>query len=106
MTVKDTYTLPLIEGCLDTLAGSLLFSKLDANAAYWQIKVIPKDGEKTVFITKNGLFEFTRMELGLCNAPATFARDINHVLYQFNWKIALAFLVRILGESTRVHLDN
>lgn len=104
--VKDTYPLPLEECLVGTLAGYLLFSKLDANAAYWQIKVNPKDWNKTAFITKYGLFEFTRIKFGLCNAPATFARDINHVLYQFNWKIALGFLVRILGESTRVHLDN
>lgn len=52
VTVKDTYPLPLIEECLDTLAGNLWFSKLDANAAYWQIKVNPKDRKKTAFITK------------------------------------------------------
>lgn len=108
VTVKDTYPLPLIEECLDTLAGNLWFSKLDANAAYWQIKVNPEDRKKTAFITKYGLFEFTRMGFGLCNAPATFARAINLVLHRLNWKIALAFLddVLILGESTQAHLDN
>lgn len=55
-----------------------------------------------------GLFEFTRMGFGLCNAPVTFARAINLVLNRLNWKIALAFLdnVLILGESTRAHLDH
>lgn len=43
VTVKDTYPLPLIEECLDTLVGNLWFLKLDANAAYWQIKVNPDD---------------------------------------------------------------
>ena len=61
VSVKDTYPLTLIEECLDTLAGNLWFSKLDANAAYWQIKVNPEDRKKTAFITKYGLFEFTRI---------------------------------------------
>ena len=52
VTIKDTYPLPLIEECLDTLAGSQWFSKLNANAAYWQIKIYPEDRKKTVFITK------------------------------------------------------
>ena len=30
VTIKDTYPLPLIEECLDTLAGNHWFSKLDA----------------------------------------------------------------------------
>ena len=34
VTINDTYPLPLIEECLDTLAGNQWFSKLDANAAY------------------------------------------------------------------------
>ena len=52
VTIKDTYPLPLIEECLDTLAGNQWFSKHDANAAYWQIKIHPEDRKKTVFITK------------------------------------------------------
>ena len=35
VTIKDTYPLPLIEECLDTLAGNQWFWKLDANAADW-----------------------------------------------------------------------
>jgi hypothetical protein len=108
VTIKDTYPLPLIEECLDTLVGNQWFSKLDANAAYWQINIHPDDQKKTAFITKYGLFEFVRMGFGLCNAPATFARVINMVLNQLNWKIALAFLddVLILGTSARGHLEN
>ena len=52
VTIKDTYPLPLIEECLDTRAGNQWFSKLDANAAYWQIKIHPEDRKKTVFKTK------------------------------------------------------
>ena len=108
VTIKDSYPLPLIEECMDTLAGNKWFSKLDANAAYWQIKVHPDDRKKTAFITKYGLFEFTRMGFGLCNAPATFARAINLVLHRLNWKIALAFLddVLVLGKTPQDHLTN
>jgi len=39
VTVKDVFPLPLIDDCLDTLAGSVWFSKLDANSAYWQVNI-------------------------------------------------------------------
>ncbi|XP_052681414.1 uncharacterized protein LOC128162302 [Crassostrea angulata] len=48
VTVIYTYPFPLIEECLNTLAGNLWFSKLDANAAYWQIKVSPRIGKDYV----------------------------------------------------------
>ena len=76
VTVKDTYLLPLIEECLYTLAGNQWFSKLDTNPACWQIKINPKYCKKTAFILKYGLFEFTQMGFGLCNAPATTLKDL------------------------------
>ena len=108
VTVKDVYPLPLIEECMDSLAGNVWFSKLDANLAYWQVHVAPEDRKKTAFITKYGLFEFTRMGFGLCNAPATFARAMNIVLRGLNWKIILAFLddMVVLGRSATEHVEN
>ena len=38
-TIKGTFLLRIIEDCLDTLAGNVWFSKLDANSAYWQVLV-------------------------------------------------------------------
>lgn len=42
-TVKDTFTQPIIEDCLNTLAGTVWFLKLDANSAYRQALVNPED---------------------------------------------------------------
>ncbi len=78
--MKDVFPLLLVNDCLDTLAGSVWFSKLDANSAYWQIKVKADDQRKTAFITKYGLYENCKMGFGLCNAAATYSRVINLVL--------------------------
>jgi hypothetical protein len=50
-----------VDECLDTLAGNVWYSKLDANSTYWQVKIKPEDCSKTAFITKYGLFELARM---------------------------------------------
>ena len=108
VTKKDVYPLPCMEECLDTLSGNVWFSKLDANSAYWQVRLKEEDREKTAFITKHGLYEFVRMGFGLCNAPATFSRVMNLVLRGLNWDIALAFLddVVVLGSSFTDHVKN
>ena len=91
VTVKDVFPLPLIDDCLDTLSGSIWFSKLDANSAYWQVQIKEEDRKKTSFITKYGLFEHIRMGFGLCGAPATYARAMNLVLRGLTWKPSLLF---------------
>ena len=80
ITVKDVFPLPLVEECMDTLAGNNWFSKLDANSAYWQIKIEPEDRCKTAFITKYGLFNFISMPFGLCNSPATYSTMVSLAL--------------------------
>ena len=108
ITKKDVYPLPNIEECLDTLSGTRWFSKLDANSAYWQVRIAEEDRKKTAFTTKYGLYEFVRMGFGLCNAPATFSRAMDLILRGLNWEVVLAFLddVVVLGKSFEDHMNN
>ncbi|KAL7859570.1 hypothetical protein SRHO_G00147170 [Serrasalmus rhombeus] len=65
LTLKDAYPLPNIEECLDTLEGATVFSTLDLQkSGYWQVEVRKQERCKTTFITKYGLFEYTRMPFG------------------------------------------
>lgn len=66
------------EGCLpitsyrrmhDTLFGNEWCSKLDANSAYYDMKVKESDKDKTAFITKHALVQFTRMSFGPLQRP-------------------------------------
>lgn len=93
---------------LNSLSGNEWFSKLDANSAYYQIKVKDSDKEKTAFITKYGLFQFTRMSFGLYNALSTYTRVMNLVLRGLTWNIVLAFLdgILVMGKSFADHLQN
>ena len=108
ITIKDAFPLPLIEDCLDSLAGSVYFSTLDMASGYYQIEIAPEDREKTAFITKYGLFHHTRMAFGLCNAPATFQRAMYLVLRGLTWREVLAYLddIMVLGIDFDSHLRN
>ena len=107
-TIRDSYPLPLLSECIDSLSGNLWFSKLDCNSAYYQIPMDPDSKHKTAFITRLGLFEFNKMPMGLSNAPSSYARAIGLVLRGLNWKSVLSFLddVCVLGSTTEMHLKN
>lgn len=55
-----------------------------------------QDREKTAFICSEGLFEYTMMPFGLCNAPATFQRLMNLILAGIQWQTCLAYIDDIL----------
>ena len=108
VTVKDAYPLPLIEECIDSLAGKKWFCTLDMNSGYWQIPVAEEDKEKTAFLTRYGLYQFTRMPFGLSNSPATFQRAMHLVLNGLIWESVIVYLddINVMGATVEETLDH
>ncbi len=88
ITKKDAYPLPWIDDTLDALHGSTYFSTLDLYSGYWQVEMDQQDIDKTAFVTRQGLFRFTVMPFGLCNAPTTFERLMEVILRDVSWKVS------------------
>ena len=101
-TAKDSYPLPRIDDCLDTLAGASWFSTFDLRSGYHQVAVDPADVHKTSFITRRGTFAFRVMPFGLCNAPATFQRLMDCVMKGLNYEVCLVYLDDIILFSATI----
>ena len=69
---KDEFSLPNMDLLIDSTAGSALFSFMDGFSSYNQIRMAPKDAEKTTFRTPIGNFYYTVMPFGLKNVVATY----------------------------------
>jgi Reverse transcriptase (RNA-dependent DNA polymerase) len=108
VTQNDSYALPRIDDCLDSLGEARYFTTLDANCGYWQIDVNEKDREKTAFTSHKGLYQFKRMPFGLMTAPATFQRAIDVVLSSVRFQCALTYLddIVIYSPTFEQHLKD
>ena len=95
ITIKDSYSLPLIDEILLQIGNnSQILSTIDLFSGYHQIPMAPEDKEKTAFTTMYGNYNFRVMPFGLCNAPATFQREMNKIFFE------------LIGECVFIYIDD
>jgi hypothetical protein len=99
VTIKNKYPLPRIDHLFYQLCGVCVFSKVNIQSGYHQLKVRECDIPKTTFILRYGLCECTVMSFGLTNAPAYFMCMMNMVFMEYLDKFVVVFIDDILVYS-------
>jgi hypothetical protein len=77
---KGTVPLPTVDEMLASMAGSTMFSQLDAVTGFWKIPVHPDDIPKYGFTMCFGNYEWVRMPMGMVSSPATCQRLMDQML--------------------------
>jgi hypothetical protein len=73
VTIKDPYTLPLIDKLRDQVVGCEWFTKLDLRDGYDMVRLKDEESENaTTMRTRHGNFKYKVMPFGLVNALMTF----------------------------------
>ncbi|TXT06920.1 uncharacterized protein COLE_06251 [Cutaneotrichosporon oleaginosum] len=94
VTIKNRYPIPRIDMILDQITGADLFTTIDLRGAYNLVRIREGDEPKTAFRTPFGLFEYLVMLFGLCNAPSTFQKLMEHIFRD------------MIGISIALYLDD
>ena len=105
VTIRNRYPLPRAEDLFDQLSKARVFSSIDLQSGYHQIRITPEDVPKTAFCTPFGHYEFRVLCFGLTNAPATFQSTMNKIFAPDIGKFVVVYINGILffSQSAEEH---
>ena len=71
-TIKNNYSLPLISNILENIGMKKMFTKMDLQWGYNNVRIKEGDEWKMAFMILEGSFKLIVMFFGLTNSLATF----------------------------------
>ena len=96
VTVKDSFPLPRIDDLLNALHGATLYTTIDLQKGFHQIRMGPESRCKTAFAVPWGLYEYQVMPFGVCNGPSSFQRLVTMALGDLLFTDCLAYIDDIM----------
>ncbi|KAE8654205.1 hypothetical protein F3Y22_tig00117056pilonHSYRG01112 [Hibiscus syriacus] len=94
--------------CACALGGAKVYTKMDLQKGYYQVRIAKGDEPKTACITRYGSYEWLVMPFGLTNAPATFCTLMNKLFQPYLDQFMVVYLDDIVVYSNSIgeHVDH
>ena len=107
-THKLSAPLPNIDGILRRVAKGCYRSIIDGQDAYEQIRIIPEHVERSAVTTPDRNIISTVIQIGDCNAPATYQVLMNHLFSQYIgcWMDVYLDDIVIYSSSLEEHVEH
>jgi len=102
IALKNKYPLPLMSEHRSRLGKATIFTKLDLKNGNYLIRMVEGEEWKTAFKSRHGLYEYTVIPFGLCNAPSTFQSMINDLFCDMLDVGVIAYMYDILNYTETV----
>ena len=101
--VRERYMLPTVEHTLGQLTGAIVFTKLDANSGFWQLKMDEESSYLTTFISPFGRYRYLRLPYGISSAPEHFQRRVLEILDGLEGVVCLVDDIVVHGRTQAEH---
>ena len=100
---RERHILPSAEETLAQLGDTKVFSKLDANSGFWQLKLASESALLTTFITPFGRYCFKRLPFGISSAPEVFQRRMSEILNGIEGVVCMMDDVLVFSKDKEEH---
>ncbi|KAJ6648539.1 Retrovirus-related Pol polyprotein [Pseudolycoriella hygida] len=103
--IRENHPLPTMEDFLPHIGQGKVFSKLDVKNAFHQVEISEASRPITTFITRKGLYRYTRLMFGIACAPEKFQKIMEVILAGCEGCLNYMDDIIIYGK-TRTELDD
>lgn len=104
--IPESFPIPNVEEILSTIPRNACLSKIDLVSAYFHIELHPTSRYLTAFVTKKGIFQFTRLLMGVKSAPALFCQTLTILLGDLRGIIIYLDDILVYGATKEEHDEN
>lgn len=104
----DKFPLPNITDILDSLSGSMYYTKLDLYQGFYQAELKYDSRPYTAFTTAKNQYQMTRMPMGLKSSPSSFSRMMTIAMSGLNYDRCLCYQddLVVFGRNLELHNQN
>ena len=103
---RPHYHTPTLEEITHKLAGSVMYSKLDARHGYWAVQLDEESRLLTTFNSPFGRYCYKRMPFGLNLSQDVFQERMDNILEHCPGTISIADDIGVFGSSEGDHDEN
>ena len=100
---KEIYAIPTVEETLSKIAEGNVFSKLDVNSGFRQIKLDGDSSKLTPFITPYRRYRFKRLPYGITSVPEYFQKKMDNILHGLQGVVCHMDYILISGRDKDEH---
>jgi len=101
--IRERFELPTVDATLAKLSGAQVFTKLDANSGFYQIKLNQESAKMTTFITPFGRYCYHRLPMGISSAPEYYMRRMAQITDSLPGVLCLMDDICVFGETQEQH---
>ena len=101
--IRERQPIPTVEEVLQDLNGSTIFNRVDLKWGFHQTLLAGESRHVTTFVTRRGLYRYTRLMFGVTSAPEKYQQIIRDVLRGCEGIINIADDLVIHANSVEQH---
>ena len=105
VTKTDSFPIPRIDDCIDSIGCAKFITKLDLLKGYWQVPLTDRAKEVSAFVTPDALYHYLVMPYGMKNSQATFQRLVNKLISGIEGCKAYVDDIVIFSDSWEKHIE-
>ena len=101
--MREHFPMQTIEDAICRMPKGKVFSVLDANHGFWQVKLDKDSSKLATFNTPFGRYSYTCSPFGIASAPEVFQNIMSHLFDDIEGVEVIVDDLVVWGENTEQH---